>query len=138
MTEVKLDVSYEQLRSLVVESLGSSDGGQVTSLYINMAELVVQKGIAPNPYANSGTTYINPQYDLPQKYKSWIEDIIWDLIIEGVVRPGLQNGLNNGLPWYHVSEYGRTVLGNNLPQPYDPDGYLARGKAISNRTLAKV
>lgn len=132
MTEVRFDVSYEQTRSLLVESLGASGGGQVTSLYANIARLVIQKGIAPDPYTNSGTTYINPQYELPQKYKSWIEDIIWDLIIEGVVRPGLGDGLNNGLPWYHVSEYGRTVLGNNPPQPYDPDGYLARVRAISN------
>jgi len=132
MIEVRFDVSYEQLRSLVIESLGSSGGGQVTSLYTNTARLVVQKGIAPDPYANSGTTYMNPQYELPQKYKSWIEDIIWDLIIEGIVRPGLGDGLNNGLPWYHVSEYGRAVLGNNPPQPYDPDGYLGRVRAIPN------
>lgn len=132
MIEVRFDVSYEQLRSLVIESLGSSGGGQVTSLYTNMARLVVQRGIAPDPYANSGTTYMNPQYEIPQKYKSWIEDIIWDLIIEGIVRPGLGDGLNNGLPWYHVSEYGRAVLGNNPPQPYDPDGYLGRVRAIPN------
>lgn len=132
MTEVRLDVSYEQTRSLVIESLGSTDGGQVTSLYTNIANLVVQKGIAPNPYPNSGTNYSNPQYELPQRYKGWIEDIIWDLIIEGVIRPGRGNGLDSGLPWYHVSEYGRTVLGNNPPQPYDPDGYLARVKAIPN------
>lgn len=132
MSEVRFDVSYEQIRSLVIESLGSSGGGQVTSLYTNIARLVVQKGIAPNPYANSGTTYINPQYELPQKYQSWIEDIIWDLIIEGVIRPGRGDGQNNGLPWYHISEYGKTVLGNNPSQLYDPDGYLGRVKAIPN------
>jgi hypothetical protein len=130
MAEVKLDISYEQIRALLIESLGFSAGGNITSLHANMAKLVVEKRIAPDPCVNPGAIHLNPQYELPQKYKNWIEDIIWDLIIEGVVRPG--SGNNNGLPWYHVSEYGKTVLGNNPPQPYDPDGYLARVKAIPN------
>ncbi len=132
MSEVRLEISYEQTRSLVIEALGSSSGGQVTSLHSNIASLVVQKGIAANPDANSGTRYINRSYELPQKYKTWIEDIIWDLIMEGLVRPGRGNGLNEGLPWYHISEYGKTVLGTQPPQPYDPDGYLARVQAIPN------
>jgi hypothetical protein len=112
MNEVRFDVSYEQTRSLVVESLGAVSQGQIASLYANIARLAIQKGIAP-AHANSGTIYGTPQYELSQKYKSWIEDIIWDLIIEGVVRPGLGDTINNGLPWYHVLEYGKTVLGTH-------------------------
>ncbi|MDF5710041.1 MAG: hypothetical protein PUP90_20830 [Nostoc sp. S4] len=132
MTQVRLEISYEQTRSLMIETLGSSGKGQIASLHANIARLAVDKGIAPNPYANSETTYINLSPELPRKYKSWIEDIIWDLITEGIVRPGLGDGLNNGLPWYHVSEYGKSVLGTQPPQPYDPDGYLARVQAIPN------
>lgn len=133
MTEVIFNVSYEQTRSLIIEFLGSSSGtGQITSFYSNIARLVVDKGIALNPYANSEINYMNPSYEVPKSYQIWIDDIIWDLIIEGVIRPGLGDGLNNGLPWYHVSEYGKTIIGNNPPQPYDPDGYLARVKAIPN------
>ena len=47
MTKVRFDVSYEQTRSLVVESLGASigasSGGQVASLYANIARLVIQR-----------------------------------------------------------------------------------------------
>jgi hypothetical protein len=131
MTEVKFDVSYEQIRSLVVESLGTHSQGQITSFHLHIARLFIQRGIVPDP-ANSGAFNRPSQYELSPKHKSWIEDIIWDLIIEGVVRPGLGDTINNGLPWYHVSEYGKTVLGNNPPQPYDPDSYLARVKAISD------
>ncbi|MEH2252621.1 hypothetical protein [Nostoc sp.] len=133
MTEVRLEISYEQTRSLMIETLGSSGKGQIASLHANIARLAVDKGIAPNPYANSETTYINISPELPRKYKSWIEDIIWDLIMEGIIRPGLGDGdeLSHGLPWYHVSEYGRSVLGIQ-PQPYDPDGYLARVQTIPN------
>lgn len=133
MDEVRFDGSYEQARSLVVESLGAVSQGEIFSLYTSVARLAIERGIASIDPAYSTGMHRTPQYyELSQKHKSWIEDIIWDLIIEGVVRPGLGDATNNGLPWYHVSEYGKTVLGNNPPQPYDPDGYLARVKAISN------
>ena len=45
------------------------------------------------------------------------------------MRPGLFDGTNNDLPWFHVTEYGKAVL-NGLPQtPYDPDNYLKRLQA---------
>ncbi|MEE3715734.1 hypothetical protein V2H45_03120 [Tumidithrix elongata RA019] len=134
MTQVSLDISYEQTRTLILENLESSSGGQTTILYGNLAQSVVSKGIAPDPHAGDGTRHMNPQYELPQKYKAWIEDIIWDLIIEGIIRPGrgIGNANENSLPWYHISEYGRSKLGSQPPEPYDPDKYLARVKAISN------
>ena len=126
---IKLDTSYEQTRALVIEVLKSSSSGQITSLYSNVAKLAVRKGIVENP---AGANFLNPTYELSSKYKIWIEDILWDLITEGLVRPGLGDGLNQGLPWYHVSEYGKTVLTNQSPQPYDPDGYLTEVRAIPN------
>lgn len=131
MTEVKFDVSYEQIRSLVVESLGVFSTGQITSLHPYIARLAIERGIVPDS-ANSRNFFGPSQHELSPKHKTWIEDIMWDLIIEGVIRPGLGDTINNGWPWYHVSEYGKTVLGNNPPQPYDPDSYLARVKAISD------
>jgi hypothetical protein len=113
----------------VIEVLKSSSSGQITSLYSNVAKLAVRKGIVENP---AGANFLNPTYELSSKYKIWIEDILWDLITEGLVRPGLGDGLNQGLPWYHVSEYGKTVLTNQSPQPYDPDGYLTEVRAIPN------
>jgi hypothetical protein len=125
---VKLDTSYEQTRALVIEVLKSSSSGQIaTVLYPGVAKLAVQKGIAENP---AGANFSDPPYELPGKYKTWIEDIIWDLIMEGLVRPGSKAG--EGLPWFHVSEYGKTVLITQLPQPYDPDGYLTEIRSIPN------
>lgn len=126
---VQLDTSYEQTRILVIEALKSSSSGQITSLYPNVANLAVRKGIVENP---AGANFLNPPYELPRKYKTWIEDILWDLIMEGLVRPGLGDGSNQGLPWYHVSEYGKTVLTTQSPQPYDPDGYLTEVRSIPN------
>jgi len=127
---IRLEISYEQTRALVVEQLRYSASGQITNLYSSIATLAVQKGIAPGSYLQSSTRYTNPSYELAQKYKTWVEDIIWDLIIEGIVRPGLGDGINNGLPWYHISEYGKAVIKTQPSQPYDPDSYLATVRAI--------
>ena len=129
MSYVKLDISYERTRNLVLKSLSSSYYGQVTSLYINVARLAIREGIATDPFVNSG--YANPQHELEQKYNEWIDDIVWDLIIEGIVRPGQGSGTYT-LPHYHISEYGKRVLAEPSPQPYDPDEYLARVKSIPN------
>jgi len=126
---VRLDISYEQTRALMMEELKSSSSGQITNLYSKIANLAVQKGIAEKP---SVAGLYNPTYEIPPKYKVWIEDIVWDLIVEGLVRPGLGGELNQGLPWYHVSEYGKAVLITQSPQPYDPDGYLAAIREIPN------
>jgi hypothetical protein len=36
-----------------------------------------------------------------------VHDIIWDLIIEGYIRPGLGDGQNNDLPHYHITKKGK-------------------------------
>ena len=66
---VQLDTSYEQTRTLVIEALKSSSSGQITSLYPNVANLAVRKGIVEKP---AGANFLNPSYELPRKYKTWI------------------------------------------------------------------
>lgn len=54
----------------------------------------------------------------------------WDLIIEGVLRPGLNDGNNPNLPHFHVTDLGRDRIRHDggHPTPYDPDGYLRKLK----------
>lgn len=127
--KISLDISYEQTRSLVIEKLKSAPSGQIVGLHHDIARLAVDRGLTSKP----NMTVMNQPYEPPAKYKSWIEEIIWDLIIEGLVRPGLGDGSsNNGMPWYHVSKYGKTFLNSPSPQPYDPDGYLSIVQSIPN------
>jgi hypothetical protein len=132
--DLELDIPYEQTRTLVLECLGSSRGGQVSSVIINFQTLAKQKGLAVEKKRNgnySVTTFGGGRStNLPQKYERWVDDILWDLVIEGVIRPGLGDSLNKGWPWYHITEYGEHVLGEQSSQPYDPDGYLKRVIAI--------
>jgi hypothetical protein len=48
----------------------------------------------------------------------------WELVIEGIVTPGNTSGQE--LPWFHVTQYGRTVLNEGEYTPHDRDGYLKR------------
>jgi hypothetical protein len=41
-----------------------------------------------------------------------LQDIVWVLIIEGHVRPGLGDGLNNDLPCLHVTAKGKQLFQN--------------------------
>lgn len=52
-------------------------------------------------------------------------EVTWDLIIQRIISPGL-NMSNPNLPWFHVTEYGRTVLDEQDYSPHDPSGYLKR------------
>ena len=63
---------------------------------------------------------------LSDKDYSRVQSIFWDLFVEGVVRPGLNDGLSNDLPFFHVTEWGVEKLRGGRDTPYDPDGYFKR------------
>jgi hypothetical protein len=117
-----LNVSYEQMRSLVLETLAQKKADQFAGLRQAVFGIARTHGlIADQPHGIisrgdelSGTDYARAQ------------SIVWDLIIEGVVRPGLNEGVNNNLPFFHVTEWGKKVIEGSGPTPYDPDGYLTR------------
>ena len=52
-------------------------------------------------------------------------EIMWDLIIEGVLRPGDSNG-SQVFPHFHLTERGIELVKHGVASPYDPDGYLKR------------
>jgi hypothetical protein len=121
-----LSISYEQMRSLVVEALASTQRGQFNDLRTSVARVAVAHGHAPDPITNSGSHGRYRQHFLDGSDYDRVRSIIWDLIIEGVVRPGLNDGNNNDLPFFHVTDFGRQRLKDGPRSPYDPDGFLKR------------
>jgi hypothetical protein len=111
-----LPVIYEQMRTLVLESLSGAD--QVGGLCRTVAGLAAKRGITSN------------QNEMSRQDRGRVRSILWDLIIEGIVRPGcLNDATNDKWPFYHVTEFGTHVLSGQPPSAYDPDGYLKRMKA---------
>ena len=128
-----LSLSYEELRSLVIEWLSTADGGQLNDLRTSIAALIVERDHAAHPSAHRHGGYgMQPisfgGYSpvLTGRDYGRVQSIIWDLIIEGVVRPGLADGTNNNLPFFHVTERGKHWINEGPQSPYDPDGYLKR------------
>ncbi len=56
------------------------------------------------------------------------QDVLWELMIQGVIAPGL-NSTNPNLPFFHFTEYGEEVISEQKYMPHDPTGYLDRFRA---------
>jgi hypothetical protein len=129
-----LPITYEQFRSLVVRVVARFRSGQIADLTTYLASASITFGIVQPP-----PTVQEPRghdrgirfYDVLLARKDIIRtnSIIWDLIIEGVIRPGNGETMDD-LPFYHVTEFGssRITHEGERPTPYDPDGYLAKLK----------
>lgn len=125
------DLIQNQLRSIVVECLQKnrpydprSDPFRVEHLFTEVAEIAKARSLkvtnSVNAWHDSGRM---PELHTNVRGPVW--DIVWDLVIEGIVRPGLGNREPYDFPYLHVTEYGKTALQGAIT-PYDPDGYMKR------------
>jgi hypothetical protein len=124
-----LDLTDDQLRSLVIEFLAQfpeSEPLQLATLKGEIGGMVAKRGLGGIPPQKGGPpSYFPPALDLPDSVFVRCCDIVWDLIIEGVLRPG-DLGDSRNLPQFHVTLRGRELLKHGSMSPHDPDGYLKR------------
>lgn len=115
-SEITLNITYEEVRVLLLETLKGASQGVVDSSYSHIAKLAIDKNIAADPYPTSyygiENQYLSKQYSLSRNYQIIIRDIFWDLVIEGIVRPGNSN-TQQGFPGYHITEKGKAVLNSS-------------------------
>ena len=123
-----MDISYEQVRSLAMETLKTGEQAtQFTSFYGYVAEKAVQHGFLKENDPRNSVIHTR-RFLLSKADQARTQNILWDLIIEGILRPGLNDGQNNNLPFFHVTKYGKAILQDGSASPYDPDGYIKRLK----------
>lgn len=67
--------------------------------------------------------YIGDKVEGRHKLVFLAQDILWELMIQGVLAPGL-NVLNPNLPFFHITDHGKKVLSEGKYLPHDPTGYL--------------
>ena len=107
-----LPISYEETRSLVIRAISKNPEGQLEELRYWIAEMAVET--IGKPTNNSGETGLlttaHGHVILNDVSLRRIESILWDLIIEGVVRPGSQKDCSTGLPFYHVTAFGHARI----------------------------
>lgn len=117
------------MRSIVIEAIGAS--GQLNDLFSRVSSAGAKRFPPPaEPSGNVGVRTITyssgDPSGLSNKDKGRVQSIFWDLIIEGIIRPGLSDGMNNNLPFFHLTDRGKQVKAEGMASPYDPDGYLKR------------
>jgi hypothetical protein len=97
---------YAQLRGMVEQFISKNPAAQVGAVAGYIANQVENRDAerrgAPGNYVNA---------QLADADYGRVRDIIWDLIVEGIVRPGLLTRHEADLPWFHVTEKGRATLG---------------------------
>jgi hypothetical protein len=122
------------LRSLVLEVFKKTPRTQVVSITNAVETLVRERDLFPSreecerlkvDYRDYQQSHLNPTDQFT------IIEIIWDLIAERVLTPGIDPG-NINLPFISLTAFGRRVLSESAPHYYDPDGYLAFLKSIAS------
>ncbi|MBI1345876.1 hypothetical protein GC163_06265 [bacterium] len=117
------------LRTVVIEILrkerpqfGGGEPFQVDHLFREVAEIAKQRGLEVSSGMNAWTM----KREIPELHanlRAPIWRIVWDLIIEGVIRPGRGTSEPFDLPCIHVTEHGKTAISGSIT-PYDPSSYL--------------
>ena len=137
----QLPITDDQMRSLVIGSLQKTT--QPTGLYQHVHDLAVARNILPappNPSQRMTSPGVGPvmRYDpnfvggLSPSDQVRVQGILWDLIIEGIVRPGGEDNVGNKWPdFFHLTERGKKILQGKSPSPYDYNDYLTRIMQIS-------
>lgn len=115
-------LDYEELRPLVLQVLKSQPKTQIITI-INQTETVARskgfyKDAQPYRYLGSST-----QHYMPKEDREKVRQIIWDLILQGILTPGVSEQ-SPGLPHVGVTNYGHECLKSMEILPHDPDGYL--------------
>ncbi len=113
------------IKSLMFEHFRTGKSSQVMEVVNQVAQLAVRKNLVPPP------TGANPSHlhALGRENMSFVPDhvqqVMWQLLAQGVLVWGLGAELNNNYPFYRLTDYGRSVVKDDAAQPYDPDGFIA-------------
>lgn len=124
-----MNLIKDQLRSIIVECLRkerpyrrSEPPFSVNQLFAEVAAIARTRQLnytesLPAWNDNAGRAELHANLRGP------VWDIVWDLVVEGILRPGDEHGDEFGLPNIHVTAYGKQALSGSVT-PYDPEGYL--------------
>jgi hypothetical protein len=115
---------YEEFRPLVLEALKNGlEYLEVMTLIDAVQKLFFEKGLAEN-YPEYKTRFGQAKA-LTDDDRARVRMVISELVTEGILSWGADEMIKAGPPHLTVTEYGQLVLNKLMPQPYDPDGYLA-------------
>jgi len=122
-------IDYQVLRRLVLEALRAEPNTQFVSLVNRVARLADQYNVFPTEdecrersidYSYYKEKQLNPIDELN------VNEIVWDFIVDRVLTLGSATPRSSSRDWpfFHLTEFGRSVAEQAPPTYYDPEGYL--------------
>jgi len=113
-------MKMEEARSFLMQALRQPHWRQIEDLLIAVGNLKPRD--APTQQSRQRFIADGRGY-LERGESALIDELIWSLIIQGVLAPGIDDS-NRNLPFLHLTDYGRKCVEENKILPHDPDGYL--------------
>src|SRR5688572_25700765 len=123
-----MNLTPADVRSLVIECLRKdrpydprSAPFRVDNLFAEIAQTAKSRSLKTERGNNAwiDNRYSDPNLHPHIQIEVW--NVVWDLMIEGVIRPG-GDEREMQLPAIHVTPHGKAAL-TGRTTPYDPDGY---------------
>lgn len=125
----------EILRHLLFNHLKTDQNTQLTTIYGGVATLAVNGGHFPKPdNFVAGTGFLSVEI-LPERDRLALQELTWELIIQGILAPGA-DWSNPNLPFVRVTEYGKRCLAESTILPHDYGTYLETIKQVTPNTNA--
>lgn len=98
----------EIVRSVIFQKLKARQWNQIPNNY---------------EYFKDCVELVGDEWTVKDRFLVLVNEIFWQLIIQGVISPGL-NAANPNLPHFHITDYGMKVLEEEKFIPHDPTDYL--------------
>jgi hypothetical protein len=128
-------LTHADLRSIIVECLRrdrpfdpSSSPFRVQFLWAEVAAIAKARDLKVD--SNGNKAWLENRHGPPELHPNLrgpVWSIVWDLIVEGLLRPGDKSEFD--LPHIHVTEHGKEAFKGTITL-YDPDSYL---KALAEK-----
>jgi hypothetical protein len=107
----------EEARGYLMQALRQSGWNQAAQLFTTVGHLKAKaQGLGATPV-------IDWRQFLAAGDQSLLLEVIWSLIVQGILVPGLDDS-NQGWPFLRLTEYGKRCVAEDRILPHDPDGYL--------------
>jgi hypothetical protein len=108
----------EEARAFIWQALRQTGWNQVSSLFMIVGDLKAQEQGIDRRHSYDGRAFLNTGD------QSILLEVIWSLIVQGVLVPGLDDA-NQSWPFVRLTKYGEQCVAENRILPHDPDSYIA-------------
>jgi hypothetical protein len=127
-------MQMDEARGFVMQALREDGWNQMLGL-MDVVGRVKARSQGINP--NLRPSYSDGRQFLERGEQAILSEIIWSLIVQGVLVPGLDDA-NSTLPFIRLTEYGRRCVEEDRLLPHDPDGYLREFQKFAPGTDATI